>query len=430
MLNKLRSVFFSVMPARRALAEVRAPHYLPTAPFSGSRPSPLQDLPADRVEQINQKSDDYFDNPGQHPFWVNKPLSDPHYGPENLWRFGLLLSALRIRREDRVLDFGCGTGWTSVLMARTGAEVTGMDISEKALAVARDGTALGLAAEDRARLRFQNFNGRTIDAPDGHFDFVIVLDALHHLPNPVAVLEECCRVLGPHGYLGFAEPGKGHSHTHTSRDELALGVLENEIDPEQLRSAALGAGFAELELIVPPIPPSLLTLTMPRARWFLRGLPWIVPHDYIRATMLSSPIGILRKGPHISTSLHPHTLDAAIRPATFALTAAPGQRFTVTAEVENTTGTVWLKEGRRGSGYVRLGAHLLRPADHATVAECGRADLPGDLQQHGRCVLELACTAPVEPGEYIIRLDMVDEGIAWFSERGSKPADVRLLVRN
>lgn len=429
MLRKLRSLFFSVGPARESLARVRSPHYRLTGGLFDRRPPALADLTAAEVARINRHSDEYFDDESAVSSWEGKPLSDLHGGADSLWRFGLLVSALRIRPEDRILDFGCGTGWTSAMLVRTGAEVTGMDISAHALRIGRAGAERILRTNEGERLRFERFDGVHIDAPDGHYDFVVVLDALHHLPNPVAVLRECCRVLGPYGCLGFAEPGLGHSETHTARAEAAYGVLEGEVDPEQWRNAGLAAGFVELDLIVPPVPPNILTLPMPRARWYLRGLPWIVPHDYIRAAMLSSPIGILRKSVYPSTSLHPHVLIAEISPVISSITASPGAPFSVSASVRNPTGTVWLKAGRRGAGAVRLGARVRR-VDRPEWLDAGsRAELPRDMLQGDECVLHLAGHAPEQEGEYRIRLDMVDEGIAWFEDQGSRPVEVRLDVR-
>jgi SAM-dependent methyltransferase len=428
MLHKIRSAFFSMKPARQSLAAVRTPHYAPEGALVDRRPAPLEDLPAEEVERINLKSDEYFDDATSIEAWIDKPLSDVQSGADSLWRFGLLLSALKIGPTDRVLDFGCGTGWTSAMLARTGAEITGTDISERALAIARE-TAARTPTGTRARhLRFLHFNGTRIDVPEGYFDFVIVFDALHHLPNPVTVLRECARVLGPHGYLGFAEPGLGHSQTYTALSESAHGVLEGEVDPEQLRATAREAGFDELELIVPPVPPNILTLPMPRARWYLRGVPWIVPHDYIRAAILTSPIGILRKGPYISTSLHPHTLHASIQALDPRLAARCGERFVLRAAVRNPTGTVWLQQGRRDVGSVRLGARLLRPAGSEVAAEWKGSRVPRDMRQGDDATLEVECQAPGDEGDYLLRLDMLAEGIAWFHERGSQAVDLRLRV--
>jgi 2-polyprenyl-3-methyl-5-hydroxy-6-metoxy-1,4-benzoquinol methylase len=416
-----------VLAARRSLRAVRPPHFAPLGALARGC-APLADLPRERIDAINQHSDEYFDNRALHAFWTGKPMSDPLFGPDTLWRFGLLLSALQVGPHDRVLDFGCGTGWTSVMLARTGADVTGSDISERALQIARSGAAAALTAEQAARLRFQRFDGHAIDAPDGYFDFVIFFDAFHHLPNPAAVLRECSRVLDPLGYLGFAEPGHGHAHSYTSADEMAHGILENEVDPEQLLEAGRAAGFAELELIVPP--PGLVTLPMRRARWFLRGMPLIVPQDYVRAAILARPIGFLRKGPYTSTTLHPHALLATINPSRERVVARPGEMVAIAATIRNDAGTVWLKSGRRDRGYVRLGARIVRQSDSRVVDEWPRVELPNDMAHTTSCALTIEGRAPAEPGEYVARLDMVDEGIAWFSERGSKPADVRLLVES
>lgn len=413
-------------PARRALDSVRNQHYRPTAPLFPHWPEPLKDLPAAEIQRANQSSDQYFGNQAQEKFWLNKPLSDLDHGAQSLWRFGLLIDALGIRPEDRVLDFGCGTGWTSILLARTGAEITGTDISAQAIAIAQKSAESSLSNEHR--IRFQVFDGQHIDAPDQYFDFVVVMDAFHHLPNSFTVLEEFHRILNQHGCFGFAEPGIGHSETHTAHDESEHGVIESEVDPEQLRTTARQIGFDEMDLLIPPLPPNMFTLTMPRARWFLRGLPWIVPQNFIRASMLASPIGVVRKGPYPSTSLHPHTLEAEIRARQISVRAKPGEPIKVEASVVNRTGTTWLKHGRRGSGYVRFGAHLLNSERKILEKDYGRAELPRDLQQNEKTNFILELTAPNKPGVYIIQLDMVDEGILWFAEKTSKAADVELIV--
>jgi SAM-dependent methyltransferase len=388
----------------------------------------MADLGRDDVSRINVRSDDYFADPSRETSWVNKPLSEARQGPDNLWRFGLLLSALQVGGHDRVLDFGCGTGWTSALMARTGAEVTGIDISAHAIRIANEGTTAWVPDPYRARLRFGTFDGEHIDAPDGYYDVIVIFDALHHLPNPVRVLSECFRVLGPHGRVGFAEPGAGHESSHTAERERSHGILENEIDPEALRRSAHAVGFVELDLIVPPVPPSLLTLPMPRARWFLRGVPWIVPLDYVRAAILASPIGVIRKSPYTSTTLNPYVLLATLRPSDSVLRSGPNDRVMITCSVQNPTGTVWLAESRRGAGATRLSAAIISKSDGALVCTWAPIPLPADLLQTGEVVLRIAGEAPSSPGEYVLRLDMSVEGIGSFSDWGSPPVDLALRV--
>src|SRR6185369_10980598 len=117
-------------------------------------------------------------------------------------------------------------------------------------------------------------------------------------------------------------------------------------------------GFDDLEVLLPPLEPEAISLPMERARLFLRGVPGVVPTDVLRVAVLTGPIGVFRKGPYRVTSLHPRNHVARIAPEAAALTAAPGARYELAAEVTNPSETVWLRDGRRGIGYVRLGAHL------------------------------------------------------------------------
>jgi len=58
----------------------------------------------------------------------------------------------------------------------------------------------------------------------------------------------------------------------------------------------------------------------------------------------------------------------------------------------------------------------------------GRAELPRDIEKGDRASVELSLRAPSEPGSYIVRLDMVNEGTCWFAQRGSPEADVSMEV--
>ncbi len=256
-----------------------------------------------------------------------------------------------------------------------------------------------------------------------------MFDAFHHLPNPQALLREFCRVLAPNCRLGMAEPGVGHAENPHSKSEMETGVLEREIDLEQLYQGGLAAGFRGLEVVVPGLNPRSLTLPMRRLRWYLRGLSWLLPANHVRLAILGAPIVLLWKGPHFISSLHPRDQMADIRPAVPTLACRPGDTVTIDVEVTNRNATVWLREGRRGRGYVRLGAHLVSRAGEMLQVDFGRAALPADVPMNASARAALAVQAPAVAGSYIVRLDMVNEGIAWFAEGGSKTADVELTVK-
>jgi SAM-dependent methyltransferase len=419
-------IFPGLRDSRRELASKRPPHFRLLAGLAAPDPGTLADLGSEEAERINAQSRRYFDRDDLREFWINKPFSDPAWTGWMLSRFGHLLTSLDLRPGDRVLDFGCGTGWSSDMLARMGMDVVGMDIAPAALEMAREASARRAAGAPGGQPRFEVYSGDRLEYPDGHFDAVVVFDAFHHLPNPQRVLAEFCRVLAPNCRLGMAEPGVGHSDQRHSLEEMSTGVLEREIDLERLYRSGLTAGFRSLEAVIPGLHPHAVTLPMRRLRWYLRGLSWLLPANHVRLALLGAPIVLLWKGPYFISSLHPRDQSAMIRPAVRTVSCRPGESLTLDTEVTNTNATVWLREGRHGRGYVRLGAHLLGADGRMIDADFARASLPNDLPTHGRARVALALTAPATAGRYVLRLDMVNEGIGWFAEGKSETADVEI----
>lgn len=89
----------------------------------------------------------------------------------------------------RILDVGTGTGRAALLLARGGAEVTGIDASEEMLAVARR-----RAADECVDVRFLTGDAHALEFPDRAFDVVVSLRVLMHTPGWRTSLAEMCRV--------------------------------------------------------------------------------------------------------------------------------------------------------------------------------------------------------------------------------------------
>ena len=97
----------------------------------------------------------------------------------------------------RVLDVGCGGGLLSEGMAAHGAEVTGIDLSEKPLSVAK----LHLLESGR-KVDYRKISVEQLaEEMPGAFDAVTCLEMLEHVPDPSSVITACARLVKPGGQV-------------------------------------------------------------------------------------------------------------------------------------------------------------------------------------------------------------------------------------
>ena len=105
------------------------------------------------------------------------------------------------------------------------------------------------------------------------------------------------------------------------------------------------------------------------------------------------------------------------------------QQATCRVLVTNTSNSVWRGRDRGGDRYqVALGNHWLEPTGKVVVNDDGRAALFRDLQPGEQTELKLIVNAPKTPGDYILELDMLQEGVSWFALHGSSSLQVRVRV--
>jgi 2-polyprenyl-6-hydroxyphenyl methylase/3-demethylubiquinone-9 3-methyltransferase len=100
----------------------------------------------------------------------------------------------------RVLDVGCGGGILAESVARKGASVTGIDLSEKALKVA-DLHSL----ESGVSVRYELIAAEALAAREpGQYDVVTCMEMLEHVPDPAAVVQACATLVRPGGHVFFS----------------------------------------------------------------------------------------------------------------------------------------------------------------------------------------------------------------------------------
>lgn len=100
----------------------------------------------------------------------------------------------------KVLDVGCGGGILAEAMAQRGAQVTGIDMGEAPLAVARlHQLESGVSVEYQ-----QSTAEEFAEQHAGTFDVVTCLEMLEHVPDPGSVIRACTRLLKPGGQVFFS----------------------------------------------------------------------------------------------------------------------------------------------------------------------------------------------------------------------------------
>ena len=102
--------------------------------------------------------------------------------------------------SKKVLDVGCGGGILAEGMAAVGAEVTGIDLSEKALSVAR----LHLF-ESGHKVDYRLVSAEAFaDENPAAFDVVTCMEMLEHVPDPASTIAACARLVKPGGHVFFS----------------------------------------------------------------------------------------------------------------------------------------------------------------------------------------------------------------------------------
>jgi 2-polyprenyl-6-hydroxyphenyl methylase/3-demethylubiquinone-9 3-methyltransferase len=99
-----------------------------------------------------------------------------------------------------VLDVGCGGGILSEGMASMGAHVTGIDLSDKALKVAKLHLLESGHQVDYRKITVESL---ATEQPQ-HYDVVTCMEMLEHVPDPMSVIRSCTQLTKPSGWVFFS----------------------------------------------------------------------------------------------------------------------------------------------------------------------------------------------------------------------------------
>ncbi|MBB1625480.1 bifunctional 2-polyprenyl-6-hydroxyphenol methylase/3-demethylubiquinol 3-O-methyltransferase UbiG [Achromobacter sp. UMC71] len=148
----------------------------------------------------------------------------------------------------KVLDVGCGGGILSESMARAGADVTGIDLADKSLKVAR---LHGLESGVKVDYRKVPVEQLAAEQP-GQYDVVTCMEMLEHVPDPASIVRACSALTKPGGWVFFSTLNRNAKAFLFAivGAEYMLRLLPRGthsydmfIKPSELAAAARGAGL-------------------------------------------------------------------------------------------------------------------------------------------------------------------------------------------
>jgi 2-polyprenyl-6-hydroxyphenyl methylase/3-demethylubiquinone-9 3-methyltransferase len=150
----------------------------------------------------------------------------------------------------QILDVGCGAGFLSNYLGSLGHDVTGLDASDDALAVAA-------RHDPRQTVRYQNGDALKLPFEDASFDVVCAMDLLEHLENPEQAIAEAARVLRPSGLFFFHTFNRNHLawlviikgvEWFVRNTPPRLHVLRLFLKPAEVGTMCLAHGLGAVEL--------------------------------------------------------------------------------------------------------------------------------------------------------------------------------------
>lgn len=164
----------------------------------------LQDAEAAPPDRVNRRVRSYW-NEHIHDLAISRhPAGSAGFFDDlDEYHFDKLHHLLRLVPFDglagmAVLDLGCGTGVDLVRFARGGARVTGVDIADSAIALARQNVALR-----NLHAHLLVADGEALPFPTDHFDFVLAHGVAQYTGNGRRLVEEVHRVVKPGGEAVF-----------------------------------------------------------------------------------------------------------------------------------------------------------------------------------------------------------------------------------
>jgi len=343
--------------------------------------------------------------------------------------FANIAVALALPAGSRILDVGCGSGWLSEYFARLGYIVKGIDISPELIQMSRERVArIGYDVDHETTLHC-SFEVHDIEhvALEDQFDGVICYDSLHHFEDERAVIANLSALTAYGGSLFILEGDRPPAGSATE-DELVevmrrYGTLESPFSRDYLRALLDEHGFAVVG--------DYVSVNGLFERQSMEGDRLRVNPPEVNYLLCKKVVA--EKGTRASSvpdSRHPGILRARIEALAAApKQVAPGELLSIPVSIENCGDTLWLTGQSVRAGIVMPAVRVFDGAGSLVIEFHGEPLLPHPVAPGEAMRVKIEYKAPQRSGPYRLKLDLVDQEVCWFEERGSEPLSIEFEVR-
>src|SRR2546430_7825079 len=170
--------------------------------------------------------------------------------------FAHVVDHLGLGLRAQVLDVGCGPGWMGEFLAGCGYWVTGIDISEDMVEIARSRVAAIPGQVGEGVEPFAEFHAMPVrELPwTDRFDAAVLYDTMHHFDDELETLQVILRTLVPGGTIYIREgarPAAGSEGEQALIEEMRVRqTLESPFDPHYLLEVVREAGFEDVRRLL------------------------------------------------------------------------------------------------------------------------------------------------------------------------------------
>jgi SAM-dependent methyltransferase len=353
--------------------------------------------------------------------WLrSKPFSAaPGYElRECLRTFAHIVERLDLGIRAQVLDVGCGPGWLSEFLSLCGYWVTGVDVSEDMVRIARERIAAIQHPIGEGIDAYAEFHAMPVlEMPwSQRFDAAVLYDAMHHFDDEAETLRVIRRTLVPGGRIYIHEGVRPEPGSEGERQLIAEmeehGTLESPFDPEYLVAVLEEAGFVDVTRFAAV--DDLLDVSEPTHE--LQRL-----EQRLRYPPMNTLIAVNPERAGLTGSFH-----ARIEPTGSWQPAINGQELSLEVTITNDGRRYWPTgtEEPSAHGVVTIWPYL--PADDGNKTQLARLPLPRPVSAGESIDVQIHIPQASVAGRTEIGIDLVREGIAWFSDYGTSAVIVPL----